>query len=305
MKTKKSSAIEKPTCLIDASIYIFQYYFSLPDHWASEDGYPTAAVYGFTTFLLRLLDEERPKKVAACFDESLGTCFRNEIYEDYKVSRPPADEDLVFQLEACREVSELLGIASFSSKRFEADDLIGTLAKKLKRSATPIAILTRDKDLGQLLSRDQDFLWDYAKNVQYYKNDIYEKFGVHSHQFIDYLALVGDSIDDIPGVPGLGPKTAQALFSNYSCLNELFENIHNVHQLPIRGAKTLGEKILLHREQILISKALATIEQNVDMNHSMSALAWRPKNVSLELLEDFCQRMGFPRLYPRIESVLV
>lgn len=305
MKKINNATLAKPTILIDASIYIFQYYFSMPDHWASEDGYPTAAVYGYTTFLLRLLEEQQPKKVAACFDESLGTCFRNEIYPDYKVSRPPADADLKFQLEACREISELLGITSFSSTRFEADDLLGTLAKKLKRSATPIAILTRDKDLGQLLTRDQDFLWDYAKDIQCFQDDIFEKFGVHSHQFIDYLALVGDAIDDIPGVPGLGPKTAQAIFSHYQCLKELFENIDDVHRLPIRGAKTLASKILTHQDQIFISQALATIKQDIDLRLSLTDLNWRPKEVSFELLEDFCQRMGFSRLYSRIESVLV
>lgn len=305
MNKKNNSNVAKPTILIDASIYIFQYYFSMPDHWASEDGYPTAAVYGYTTFLLRLLEEQQPKKIAACFDESLGTCFRNEIYSDYKVSRPPADEDLKFQLEACREISELLGISSFSSTRFEADDLLGTLAKKLKRSSVPIAILTRDKDLGQLLTRDQDFLWDYAKDIQYYQEDIFEKFGVHSHQFVDYLALVGDAVDDIPGVPGLGPKTAQAIFSNYLSLKELFDNIDELHLLPIRGAKNLAAKIMLHQEQVYISQALATIKQDIDLTLSLTDLNWRPKEVSFELLEDFCQRMGFSRLYSRIEGVLV
>src|SRR5690554_4872288 len=109
----------KPSLLLDASIFIFQYYFSLPDNWLSEEGYSTNAVYGYTAFLLRLLEEQRPEHIAACFDESLGSCFRNSIYLDYKCSRPPADEALAFQLRACREVSELLGIASFSSSDYE------------------------------------------------------------------------------------------------------------------------------------------------------------------------------------------
>ena len=151
-----------PSFLIDASIYIFHYYFALADHWFSEEkGWPTAAVYGYTTFLLKLLEKEKPQRIAACFDESLGSCFRNDIYPDYKSSRALPDEMLAFQLEACRQVSELLGIPCFGSETHEADDLLASLYQRLQRSSKPIAVLTRDKDLGQVLSRPQDFLWDY------------------------------------------------------------------------------------------------------------------------------------------------
>lgn len=116
------------TFLIDASIYIFQYYFSLPDHWFSEDdSYPTAAVYGYTAFLVRLLKKHQPQRIAACFDESLDQCFRNEIYPDYKSSRALPDEALAFQLRACQTITRLLGIATYASERYEADDLLGSL----------------------------------------------------------------------------------------------------------------------------------------------------------------------------------
>ena len=147
----------RPTLLIDASIYIFRYYFAMPDRWFSEKkGWSTAAVYGFTTFLIQLL-QQQPLRIAACFDESLGSCFRNDIFPAYKSSRVLPDECLAFQLSACREVSELLGLACFSSDRYEADDLLASLYQDLKRSPRPIAVLTSDKDLGQLLSRSQDF----------------------------------------------------------------------------------------------------------------------------------------------------
>lgn len=295
---------QQPALLLDASIIIFQYYFSMPDNWYSKEDYPTAAVYGYTTFLLRLLKQENPKRIAACFDESLGTCFRNDIYPDYKVSRPPADEALAFQLKACREITELLNIASFVSPRYEADDLLGTLAKLLRRGKSPIAIITRDKDLGQLLVREQDYLWDYAKNETMDRVGVFNKFGVHPEQLIDYLALVGDSIDDIPGVPGLGPKTAQGLLGHFGSIKTLFKNIHNVSSLPIRGASKLPDKLNEHESQIKIAQQLATIVDNIDLGIRVSELDWQPLYIDDNRIQRFCNDMGFPRLFSRFETVL-
>ncbi|MGI1678351.1 MAG: flap endonuclease [Cellvibrionaceae bacterium] len=294
---------EQPSLLIDASIYIFQYYFSMPDNWFSEEGYPTGAVYGYTTFLLKLLAEQKPKKIAACFDESLGTCFRNTIYPNYKISRPPADEDLKFQLEACREITELVAIYSASSKKYEADDLIGTLSKKLSRSKAPIAILTRDKDLGQLILREQDYLWDYAKNQKSYSQEIFEKFGVRPDQIIDYLALVGDAVDDIPGVPGFGPKTVAALLSHHSCIDGIFNSVDRLHELPIRGAKNLANKLHEHREQIMMARQLTAIVDDIPLDVTSSDFVWRKDYIDETQTTDFCERMGFPRLASRFGSV--
>lgn len=293
----------KPNLLIDASIYIFQYYFSMPDNWFSDTDYPTGAVYGYTTFLLRLLEEEQPKRIAACFDESLGTCFRNEIYCDYKVSRPPADDALAFQLSACREITELFEITCFASKRYEADDLLGTLTKMLRRQQAPIAILTRDKDLGQLLHREQDYLWDYRNSETLNHHGIHQKFGVHPKQLVDYLALVGDSIDDIPGVPGVGPKTASALLAHFGDINNLFKGLHQVSSLPIRGAKNLAEKIDSFKEQIVMAQQLTKITDDIDLGIGVKDLNWRPNSIEYDYIQEFCQRMGFPRLYARIEQV--
>lgn len=294
----------KPSLLIDASIYIFQYYFSLPDNWYGDAGYPTAAIYGYTTFLLRLLEEQQPSRIAACFDESLGSCFRNRIYPDYKASRPYPDEALAFQLDGCRQVSELLGIACFSSRDYEADDLLGTLSKRLRRHETPIAILTRDKDLAQLLQREQDYLWDYSKNERYYMGCVHKKFGVLPAQLVDYLALVGDSIDDIPGVPGIGPKTARVLLRAHSTIQEVFLRLDKLHLLPIRGAKTLHEKLLEYREQITMAQQLARIVDTVPMQLRSADLDWRAGRVNMDLVADFCERMGFMRLTSRFARVL-
>ena len=276
----------------------------MPDNWFSNEGYPTAAVYGYTTFLLKLLAEQKPKRIAACFDESLGTCFRNKIYPDYKVSRPPADADLKFQLAACREITELVAIYCASSQLYEADDLIGTLSKKLSRSKTPIAILTRDKDLGQLILREQDYLWDYAKNQRQYSHHIFEKFGVRPDQIIDYLALVGDAIDDIPGVPGFGPKTVSALLSHHHCIDGIFDAVDLLHELPIRGAKNLAKKLHEHREQIMMARELTKIIKDIPLDITAKDLLWRKDYIDETQINDFCERMGFPRLASRFGYVL-
>jgi 5'-3' exonuclease len=290
-----------PIVFIDASIYIFQYYFSLPDHWFSEtDQWPTAAVYGYTAFLLRLLKDQQPKRIAACFDESLSQCFRNAIYPAYKSSRALPDEALVFQLAACKQVTELLGISSYASSQYEADDLLGCLYRQCQRSPSAIAILTRDKDLGQLLTRPQDFLWDYSSKGKdkFFVEDIAAKFGVHPNQLIDYLALVGDPVDDIPGVPSIGKKTAQQLLQHFGSIDYLFRQIDTVENIPIRGAKRIRENLQRYREQIIIAQQLATIVTNIPLINSVNDLNKRP--IQCSQFKRFCQQMGFPKLYRAI-----
>lgn len=281
-----------PVCLIDASIYIFRYYFSLPDHWFSRDrGYGTGAVYGYSTFLLRLLERSRPSHLAACYDESLGQCFRNDIYPDYKISRPYPDEALAFQLAACRRVGEIFGIASFASRTHEADDLIGSLARAVRASDRPLAILTRDKDLGQLLQRPEDHLWDHAADRRSYGPDIEAKLGVRPDQLVDYLALVGDPIDDIPGVPGVGPKTAAALLGHFGSLEALKADMAAVAGLPIRGARSLAGKLEAGWEQLEVSRQLARIVEDLPLQVELADLALGP--VDWDALEDFADEMGF------------
>ncbi len=291
-------------CLLDASIYIFRYYFSLPDNWfAPQSGYPTAAVYGYTHFLLGFLTEQRPRQMAACFDESLGSCFRNQLYADYKCSRALPDEALAFQLRACREVTELLGIATYASETYEADDLIGSLLMQAQRqSDAGVAILTRDKDLGQLLLREQDCLWDYVnpqKQQRLYRQQLCDKFGVWPEQLVDYLALVGDAADDIPGVPGVGVKTARTLLQWGGTLENIFARFDDIADLPIRGARSLADKLLAHAEQIALSRSLAQIITDVDWQAEGYAQGSADPEAPIiqppqrEAFEDFCRRMGF------------
>ena len=152
-----------PLYLIDASIYIFRHYFGLPDNWHSQDGYSTQAVYGYLKFLLSFIEEESPEYIAAAFDESLGNCFRNQIYPAYKANRVLPDEALAFQLNACVEVTGILGITGLASDTHEADDIIGTLAKRGRQmNGRQIIVVSRDKDLMQLVGAN-DVIWDFGQ----------------------------------------------------------------------------------------------------------------------------------------------
>lgn len=250
--------------LVDASIYIFRAYFSLPERWHSPEGYPLNAVYGYTSFLVELLEQLPEDTVlAAAFDESLGSCFRNEIYPDYKASRELPDEALAYQLEACRAITEALGIPSFGGERFEADDYIATLAARGRASDRAVTVVTRDKDLGQLLLTDTDRLWDFAAGTHLDAGGFEERFGVTPAQFPDYQGLVGDAIDDIPGVPSIGAKSGAKLISTFGDLETLEGSRQSLDGLGLRGAARISQALEDHWEQALLSRALARLDADV------------------------------------------
>ncbi|MFA0811780.1 5'-3' exonuclease [Microbulbifer epialgicus] len=285
--------------LIDASVYIFRYYFALPPNWESRSGYSTEAVYGFTNFLLDMLARD-PRHIACAFDESLGSCFRNELYPDYKCSRAMPDEALAFQLAACREMSEALGIASFSSERYEADDILATLTRKLRRHK-PI-VVSRDKDLGQLLARGASSLWDFAADRHMDSEALEQKFGVKPAQIADYLALVGDSRDDIPGIPGVGPKTAARLLEAFEGIEMLLVQLEQVASLPIRGAKGLAQRLQEFEEQLRMAKRLTSLEENIPLGITVADL--RPQVVDLDLAQALAEEFGIGGLKGKMERTL-
>ena len=195
--------------LLDSSIYIFRAWFSMPDRWFTRAGEPVQAVYGYTKFLLDLIASTGPAFYgAAAFDESLGSNYRNDIYPAYKSHRELPDEALAFQLEACRRVTEKAGLACYSGPRYEADDYLASIARLFQERDIPVTVITRDKDLGQIMQQPEDNWWDFAQGVTLDKAGFEQKFGVRPAQFADFLALVGDPVDDIPGVAGVGAKTA-------------------------------------------------------------------------------------------------
>lgn len=256
--------MNRPRYLVDASIYIFRAYFSLPERWHSPEGYPLNAVYGYTSFLVELLDQFEPGvDIAAAFDESLGSCFRNDIYPGYKASRELPDEALAFQLDACRQVTELLGIACFGGSSHEADDYIASLAARARDNGEAVTVITRDKDLGQLLQNADDRWWDYAAGTLMDRDGFVERFGVQPTQFPDYQGLVGDAIDDIPGVPSIGAKSGAALIGRFGDLETLEQNLNGLDGLGLRGAARIRAALEAHWDQALLSRELARLDSDM------------------------------------------
>jgi len=251
-----------PVYLVDASIYVFRAWFSMPDAFQNDRGEPTNAVYGFTGFLCTLLEQADSFHVGVAFDESLTTSYRNRIYPEYKANRDPAPEELKRQFAWAREVAESLGLKCFADPEYEADDLIGTLAEYWRARGHRVNLVTGDKDLAQLV-REGDQWWDFARNVKLSRSKIGEKFGVLPEQMADYLALTGDSVDNIPGVPGVGPKTAAALLTHFETLEAIWERLDEVPHLSIRGARSLHGKLQQHRDSAELARQLTGIHTEV------------------------------------------
>ena len=247
--------------LIDSSIYIFQAHFSPFVECFDRDGGELSALFGFTQFLLQFLRRVKPNYVATAHDESLFCGFRHQLSPDYKSNRELPDENLGMQLKGCSEVCSIMGLPTFSSKVYEADDIIGTLANSVRNnnSSVQVQILSKDKDLAQLLKSEKDCLWDYNQNSRRYRRDIFEEFGVHPEQFPDYLALIGDSVDCISGVPGVGPVKAKALLQQFNSIEEIYQSIGLVSSLEIRGSSGLANKLQEYQDLAYLSKQLATI----------------------------------------------
>lgn len=252
-----------PVYLVDASVYIFRAWFSMPDEFVNHAGEPTNAVYGFSGFLCSLLEQTAAEHVAVAFDESLSRSYRNEIYPQYKANRDPAPLELKRQFGWARAVAEAMGLQCYGDDRYEADDLIGTLAEYWRARGHPICIVTADKDLAQLV-RASDHWWDFSRNQKLNARQLTAKFGVTPEQMADYLALTGDPVDNIPGVPGIGPKSAAALLGHFGDLDSLYERVDEVAGISIRGAKSIQQKLLDHREAAELARKLTVIETAVE-----------------------------------------
>jgi 5'-3' exonuclease len=276
--------------LIDASYFVFRAYYSVGLEMTDGDGQPVNALYGFGRFLGDLLEQARPEHVAVAFDESLASSFRNAIYPAYKKNREPAPPELKRQFGLCRELCQLLGIAEFGSPTHEADDIIGTLAARLRASGHASVLVTRDKDLAQLV-RDGDHYWDYAGERRFAYADIEAQFGVRPERMADFLALTGDTVDNIPGVPGVGPKTAAALLSAFASLEEIYDGLDRVGSLPVRGAAKLAAKLAEHREAAYFARRLTVIACDMPLEFSLETL--RRRKPDLAALGAFYDRHKF------------
>ena len=302
--TVTSGNVRPNLYLIDASIYIFRAYFSMPSSMMERDGEVNHAVYGFTQFLLDFLEflnkEPDGSLVSVAYDESLNTCYRNAIFPDYKTNRDEPDDNMMYQVARCQEVTGLLGLHFLSLYDYEADDIIGTIAHQMGESYRSV-ILTRDKDLGQLLSRD-DVLWDFAAGTTMDGDAVTEKFGVRPDQIADYLALAGDTVDNIPGVNGVGGKTAAALLTNFNSIDELFERVSEVSGTGIRGASKLQEKLENAKEDVRLYQSITAINLEAPLTVDHDLLI--PGRVDVGSVMAFCERMNFGnRIRDRVQQL--
>jgi 5'-3' exonuclease len=251
-------ALNPTVHLVDGSLYVCRAWFSQAPDVNDADGAPAHAVHGFTRFLLDLFERARPTHVAVAFDESLTTSFRNSIYPEYKANRPPAPADLVRQFVACREMAAALGATVLTDARYEADDLIGSVVATLRRAGFRSVIVSADKDFGQLIG-DGDEQWDPPRNQRWDSAGVKTRLGVHPHQVADYLALTGDAVDNIPGVPGIGAKTAAILLHHFGTLDALLERADEVAFLRTRGAAAAALRLREHAAIARRSRALTGI----------------------------------------------
>lgn len=278
--------------LVDASPYVFRAYFAIPGLEDAE-GNPAGAVYGFGDFLLRLVEEESPTHLAVAFDASLTTSFRNDFYPAYKAHREPPPPELERQLGACREVAEALGASTFADARYEADDLIAALCAR----ADGAVVVSGDKDLAQLVT-DRVELYDFARGVRYAPRDVEERFGVPPDRIADLLALAGDAVDNIPGVRGVGPKTAVALLRAFGHVEDVYARLDEVARLPLRGAASVRARLEEHRDAAFLSKRLAQVAAEAPVEADEESLRYR--GADRDRVDLLFARLGFGTLRARI-----
>jgi len=275
--------------LIDASIYIFRAWFSVPDSMRGDNGEPVNAVYGFCRFLTEFVERKNASHVGIAFDENLTQSFRNDIYPNYKMNRELPPDALKSQFKLCRRVAEAAGFYCVGHDRYEADDLIATMALSMREQGFRNVIVSGDKDLAQLL-RGNDFWWGFARDQQLDAAKVIEKFGVAPEFIQDYLGLCGDAVDNIPGVPGIGPKTASELLQRFDTVERVYENLDDLRHLQIRGAKTLAAKLKEHKDQAVLSKQLATVAYDAPIESDQALLKRRAAEVSS--LQEISQIIG-------------
>jgi 5'-3' exonuclease len=257
--------------LIDASVYVFRAYYSMPDDMVDSDGNPVNALYGFCRFLGDFMEQVRPQHIAVLFDESLSKSFRTKIYPEYKANRDPAPPELKRQFGQCRRFTRALGLMECAHPGYEADDLIGTLVSEGRVQGIPSTVVSRDKDLAQLIEK-HDVFWDFAGRGKITYDEIPDYFGVWPEQVADFLALAGDAVDNIKGVPGVGKKTATALLQHFGSLEKLYEGLASVHEVNVRGAKSLGQKLENHRADALLARRLTGIACDAPIERPKSGL---------------------------------
>ena len=244
--------------LIDASIYVFRAYFSVASEFTDIDQRPVHAVFGFLNTLMTLLHDEKPGHVAVCFDESLTTSFRNRLYPPYKANRELPPDDLAAQFDYCKKLCVALGLRVLVDGEYEADDLAGSALHVLRAQGFRGVLITGDKDFSQLVG-EHDLIYDPTRKEKTDAAAVKRKYGIRPEQFADYLALMGDAVDNIPGIHGIGPKTAATLIGHFGSLDDLLARVEEVPFLRMRGAAQIAEKLRKGRDEALLYRLLSRI----------------------------------------------
>jgi len=248
--------------LIDGSVYVFRAYHALPP-MAAPDGAPTNAAYGYTSSLVKYLADFEPSHAAVVFDHAMPS-FRNEIFPAYKAQRDEPPTDLVPQFELCKQVTEALGLAAFERPAYEADDLIATLVAGVVRRRARAVIVSTDKDLAQLVREDgRVSLYDPARRERVDADGVRARFGVDPGQIPDYLGLMGDAVDNLPGVPGVGTKSAAAALRAFGRIEKIPADPQAWAGVAVRGARRIAALVDEHRELALCTRELATLRCDV------------------------------------------
>lgn len=279
-----------PLVLVDGSSYLYRAFHAFPP-LTNSAGEPTGAMYGVLNMLKSLISQVQPSHIAVVFDAK-GKTFRDEMFEQYKSHRPPMPDDLRKQIQPLHDIIRALGIPLLVIEGVEADDVIGTLAVAASKANQKVLISTGDKDMAQLVD-DNIMLINTMNNTLLDRDAVIEKYGIPPELIIDYLALMGDSADNIPGVAGVGEKTALGLLQGIGSMAEIYANLDKVAELPIRGAKKLGDKLLAEKEMADLSYRLATIKTDVALNITPEKLTLGASNN--DQLTEYFGRYEFKR----------
>lgn len=279
-----------PLVLVDGSSYLYRAFHAFPP-LTNSAGEPTGAMYGVLNMLKSLISQVQPSHIAVVFDAK-GKTFRDEMFEQYKSHRPPMPDDLRKQIQPLHDIIHALGIPLLVIEGVEADDVIGTLAVAASKANQKVLISTGDKDMAQLVD-DNIMLINTMNNTLLDREAVIEKYGIPPELIIDYLALMGDSADNIPGVAGVGEKTALGLLQGIGSMAEIYANLDKVTELPIRGAKKLGDKLLAEKEMADLSYRLATIKTDVDLDITPEQLTLGASNN--DQLTEYFGRYEFKR----------
>ena len=273
-----------PLVLVDGSSYLYRAYHALPPLTNSK-GLPTGAIKGVIN-MLRRMHKDYPESVVVVIFDAKGKTFRDDIYPEYKANRPPMPDDLRCQIEPIHNIIRAMGLPLLIIEGVEADDVIGTLARQATEQSVDVVVSTGDKDMAQLVS-DHVTLVNTMTDTVMDRDGVVDKFGIPAELIIDYLALMGDKVDNIPGVPGVGEKTALALLQNLGGLDKVYANLESIRELGFRGAKKMPEKLAEHRDSAYLSYELATIKTDVALDQGPKDFSQTPADLqALQALYD-------------------